>query len=194
MGKGILRALVLVAGVVSMTAWAGEFQRPRVGDMPPSLLGNDSKGNPIDLARYQGKVVIVTFWASWCGPCRKELPVLAHFQRVIGRDALEVVAVNFQESKTDFNAVIRRNRGTVDLTYVFDGKGRLADQYQVNAVPNMFIIDREGRVAHVHVGYSESVLPTIIDEIVALLPPEVQARPAGGATVPQAGGQAAASP
>ncbi len=187
MGKGILRALVLAAGVASMTTWAGEFQRPKVGDTPPPLLVNDSKGNPVDLAQYRGKVVIVTFWASWCGPCRKELPVLAHFQRVIGRDALEVIAINFQESKSDFNAIVRRNRGKIDLTYVFDGKGSLSDQYQVNAVPNMFIIDRQGQVAHVHVGYSESALPTIIDEIIALLPPEVQARPAGGTAGSPAG-------
>ncbi|WP_368563687.1 TlpA family protein disulfide reductase [Pseudoxanthomonas sp. UTMC 1351] len=170
-----------------MTTWAGEFQRPKVGDTPPPLLVNDSKGNPVDLAQYRGKVVIVTFWASWCGPCRKELPVLAHFQRVIGRDALEVIAINFQESKSDFNAIVRRNRGKIDLTYVFDGKGSLSDQYQVNAVPNMFIIDRQGQVAHVHVGYSESALPTIIDEIIALLPPEVQARPAGGTAGSPAG-------
>jgi len=180
MGKWILRVLVLVAGVASIAAWAGEIRRPEIGDTPPPLLGKDSKGNPIDLAQYRGKVVIVTFWASWCGPCRKELPVLAHFQRVVGRDALEVIAINFQESKADFNAVIRRNRREVDLTYVFDGKGSLSHQYQVNAVPNMFIIDPQGRVAHVHVGYSESALPKIVDEIVALLPPEVQARPAGG--------------
>jgi len=51
-------------------------------------------------------------------------------------------------------------------------------------VPNMFIIDRQGRVAHVHVGYSERLLPTIVDEIVALLPPEIQAGPAGGAPLP----------
>ena len=66
---------------------------------------------------------------------------------------------------------------TIELTYVHD-QGAVTDQYGVSSLPNMFIIDREGRVAHVHRGYSEQVFQRFIEEILALLPPEALARPA----------------
>ena len=150
---------------------------PAVGELPPQQLGEDRNGNRIDLASYRGKVTIVTFWASWCGPCRKELPVLDRFQDVIGRDALEVVAVNFKESRSDFNAVVRANRALA-LTYVRDSDGTTSDRYGVNSLPHMFILDHDGRVAFTHRGYSEQSLPGIIDEVLSLLPEDVRNRPA----------------
>ncbi len=153
--------------------------QPKVGEIPPSDLGKSHEsGLPIDLAQYRGKVVIVTFWASWCGPCRKELPVLGHFQKVIGHDALEVIAINLKEPRRDFLGVLRANRD-FNLNYVHDAKGVTSDQYGVQALPNMFVIDREGKVAHVHRGYSERMLPAFIEEIMALLPAEVLSRRAG---------------
>jgi thiol-disulfide isomerase/thioredoxin len=138
------------------------------------LHGGDSQ---VNLADYRGKVVIVTFWASWCGPCRRELPALARFQQVIGSDALEVIAVNFKEPRPDFLAVVRANR-KLQLNYVHDGKGAASDEYGVTSLPNMFVIDRDGTVAYVHRGYSEEMLEGFIAEILSLLPEEVRMRPA----------------
>lgn len=149
---------------------------PAVGELPPQQLGKDRHGKPIDLADYRGKVTIVTFWASWCGPCRKELPVLGHFQDVVGKDALEVIAVNFKEPHSDFAAVVRANR-KLALTYVRDGSGATSDLYGVKSVPHMFILDQEGKVAYTHLGYSERALPGIVEEILSLLPDEVKRRP-----------------
>lgn len=152
--------------------------QPKPGDVPPDALGT-LRGEPVTVSQHRGKVVIVTFWASWCGPCRRELPLLAKLQQTVGRDHLEVIAINFKEDRKDYLGVIRANRG-LDLTYMHDAHGRVSDSYGVQTLPNMFIIDREGKVAHVHRGYSEQMIPGFMQEMLALLPPEALARPAGG--------------
>ena len=171
----VLACLLLTAAPGS--ASAQDATPPAVGSLPPPLLGKDRAGRDVDLGALRGKVVIVTFWASWCPPCRKELPVLGHFQRVVGRDALEVIAINYKEPRPDFNDVVRKNRD-IDLTWVPDSRGRISDLYGVRTLPHMFMLDREGRVAFTHRGYSEQSLPGIIDEVLSLLPDEVRTRPA----------------
>jgi len=169
-----LAALLLLLA----TSMAAAAASPKAGEIPPQLLGKDRKGDMVDLSTQHGKVVIVTFWASWCGPCRKELPILAKLQSVIGHDALQVYAVNFKEPRADFAALVR-NRNWPVLDYIHDGKGTVSEQYGIQAIPHMFIIGHDGVIAHVHRGYSEDSLPQIIDEIMAVLPEDVRTRPAG---------------
>lgn len=174
-------AMAICAGLLAfsaMTQAADLPARPKPGDVPPDMLGKDTDGVLRTVSGHRGKVLIVTFWASWCGPCRKELPVLAKVQAAVGREHLEVVAVNFKEDRRTFNEVRKLNRD-FDLTYVHDAKGTTSDSYGVNSLPNMFIIDADGRVAHVHHGYSEAVFQKFIEEMLALLPPDALAKPAG---------------
>ena len=169
---------VLAAWLALAALLPAHAQPPARGDLPPPILGKDRAGEVVDLAQLRGKVVIVTFWASWCGPCLKELPVLGGFQNVVGRDALEVVAVNFKEPRQAFTHIVRRNPH-IDLTWVHDARGSVSDRYGVKSLPHMFILDHDSKVAFVHVGYSEQSLPQIIDQVLSLLPDDVKARPAG---------------
>lgn len=166
----------MACALLLLPALASAAPRPRPGELPPDALGVDMDGDPVSVSQHRGKVVIVTFWASWCGPCRRELPMLAHIQRTVGREYLEVIAVNYKEHRKDFLEVIRANRD-LELTYVHD-KGPVSDRYGVTRLPNMFIVDREGRVAHTHIGYGEETFRQMIEEIIALLPPEATSRPA----------------
>ena len=154
---------------------AEQPQQPGIGEAPPTIGLKDRGGSVIDLAALQGKVVVVTFWASWCGPCRRELPMLGKVQEVVGREHLEVIAVNFKEPRRDFNAVIRANKD-LDLTYVHDERGVVSDRYGVTALPNMFIIGQDGLIAQTHRGYSEDVLQSFMQELLELLPEEALQR------------------
>lgn len=175
------RALACLLLLLPMGAViAKDAAAPAVGSLPPQLLGADRAGNAVDLAALRGKVVIVTFWASWCPPCLKELPVLGQFQRLVGRDALEVIAINYKEPRRTFSDLVRLNRD-VDLAWVHDVRGSVGERYGVQSLPHMFMLDRDGRVAHVHRGYSEQALPGIIDEVLGLLPDDVKSRPVADA-------------
>lgn len=90
----------------------------------------------------------------------------------------KVAALNFKQSRRDFQGLLRANRD-LQLTWVLDERGRVSDRYGVESLPNMFIIDHDGRIVGSHRGYSEAMLPGIVDEIMSVLPAEVLSRPAG---------------
>jgi thiol-disulfide isomerase/thioredoxin len=170
-------ACLLLAALLPAAA-ATPTTQPAPGETPPDELGRSLAGDPVTVSGHKGKVVIVTFWASWCGPCRSELPILGKVQKAVGREHLEVIAVNYKEDKRELRQVIRANKD-IDLTYVHDARGTISDRYGVTSLPNMFIIDRDGRVAHVHRGYSSEMVDRFVGEILALLPEDVLKRPAG---------------
>ncbi len=161
---------------VSSCAHAAEpVPQPGIGETPPPIGLKDRDGNVVDLGALQGKLVVVTFWASWCGPCRRELPMLAKVQEIVGREHLEVIAINFKEPRRDFNAVLRANKDQ-HLTFVHDERGVVSDRYGVTALPNMFIIGQDGAIVQRHRGYSENVLQSFMQELLELLPEEALQR------------------
>ncbi|PPJ43957.1 MULTISPECIES: TlpA disulfide reductase family protein [unclassified Pseudoxanthomonas] len=173
----MMRSLWL-AVLLAVTTWAHAAEpvkQPGIGETPPPIGLKDREGNAIDLAALRGKVVVVTFWASWCGPCRRELPMLGRVQEIVGREHLEVIAVNFKEPRRDFNAVIRANKN-LKVTYVLDERGVVSDRYGVTALPNMFIIGQDGLIAQTHRGYSDDVLQSFTQELLDLLPEEALQR------------------
>ena len=172
-------ATSLLLAVSLQLAASDAVPQPKRGEAPPDEVGRDRNGEPVTVSQHKGKVVIVTFWASWCGPCQRELPVLGKLQKLVGREHLEVIAVNLKEPRRDFLSVVRANKD-IDLTYVHDQRGEAAGRYGVNSVPNMFVIDRDGKVVQVHRGYSAEMIDDFVQEMLALLPAEVLSRPAGG--------------
>ena len=151
-------ALLLAAGVQAV---------PEVGGVPPSYLGKDQHGDKVHLRDLRGKVVIVTFWASWCVPCRKEMPVLETIQQHAGRDRLHVVAVNIEEPRT--YRVMKRRLKDFKMTLTNDFNGTIKKRFGVNGIPHLVMIKKDGTIAAVKRGYSEAMVPGVIDEVNALM-------------------------
>jgi thiol-disulfide isomerase/thioredoxin len=136
----------------------------KAGDTPPDYLGQDINGNAVNVSAYKGKVLVATFWATWCGYCMKELPILERIQRAAGTGRLQVVAVNFHEENENFYKLERAfKQSPMILTY--DQDSQISETYDVKGLPNMFIIDKQGKVAYVHVGYGEETLDEIVNEL-----------------------------
>ncbi|MGH8171923.1 MAG: TlpA family protein disulfide reductase [Rhodanobacteraceae bacterium] len=153
----------------------------KVGDLPPDALGVDGKGADVVLSAHRGKVVVLSFWASWCTYCIKELPVLEKVQRVLGKDRIEVIAVNIDRNRSDFMKM-RRQLRNFEFTMARDEAHTAAKEYGANLLPFLVMVDKTGHVAYVHTGYSEEQLDGFVEEINGLLDEsaEAAARRAGG--------------
>lgn len=144
------------------------FAKPEVGDVPPDFLGKNLAGEEILLSQYKGKVVVITFWATWCGPCKKEIPILGSLQKNLDPNDLQVIAINHRDDKRNFFFTAKALQDH-PIKITFDKGNKIGKRYGVNGIPHMVIIDREGKVKNTHVGYSESSMREVLMEIVELV-------------------------
>jgi thiol-disulfide isomerase/thioredoxin len=172
-----LRRACLFALLMLFTHVAAAGTMPGRGDVPPSYLGRDADDHDVHVEDMHGKVVVITFWASWCGYCLKELPTLASIQKLAGASQLQVVAISYKEDYEKF-LKIRHNLRKYNLVLTYDANSAISSAYGVTGIPHMVMIGRDGRIAHVHVGYGDEMLDTIANQLNALLaapPPATQA-------------------
>ena len=160
-------SLVIASGFTAAEKQATN-KAPGPGDVPPPALGATRAGDAIDTTQFAGKVLVVTFWASWCGPCKAELPVLEGLQ-IAAKGSVQVVAVNIEPRET-FRAVSRALSSlNLTLTLTNDPNKWYSTAYGVNGIPHMVIIGKDGKILHVHRGYSEKALDGFVAEINAAL-------------------------
>jgi peroxiredoxin len=106
----------------------------------------DLQGRRWQLKQLKGKVVLINFWATWCPPCRAELPELRELQQRFGTKGLVILAVSDEDTTTLSNFVKQHN---VDYNVLIDPAGKLKERFQVNGIPQTFVYDRRGKlVAH----------------------------------------------
>jgi len=158
----------LVCMLCVLPVHADDHTGTSVGQVPPDFLGKSSEGDEVRVADSDGQILIVTFWATWCAPCLKELPVLNAIQKSAGAGRVHVVAINMKEKRRRFRKALKAY-ADFEITFVHDERGTVARRFNVEGIPNMFILDVDGRIAFRHVGYSDSALKGIVDEINSLL-------------------------
>ena len=121
--------------------------QPGKGEAFPRLADYSLEGTLPDLT---GKVVVVDFWASWCGPCKQAFPSLDALQKKYG-DKVTVVAVSIDESKGDMDAFVKKTKPS--FTIVRDKTQKLAEKLDIQSIPTTFILGKDGKVFDIHNGF-----------------------------------------
>jgi len=127
----------------------------------------DLRGSMVSLKDFQGKVVFLNFWGSWCGPCRIEMPAMELLWQIFQDDDFVILAVDVREKRDEVSSFIENNRYTFPV--LLDSWGRVANIYSVRYYPTTFLIDREGKVVGKAVGAREWASEDSFDLIKYLL-------------------------
>jgi thiol-disulfide isomerase/thioredoxin len=139
-----------------------------VGKPAPPIDLMTLGGRRFRLADHVGnQVVLLDMWATWCGPCRHELPIVADVAREYRGRGLVVCAVNLQEDKQKVAAFAAAEK--LNLLVALDEQGAVAQEYQANAIPMLVLIDKAGIVRFVHVGLRSDLKAALHSEIDQLL-------------------------
>ena len=126
--------------------------RLSVGDDAPDFSLADLRDQPVTLASMRGrKVVLLDFWATWCGPCRMAMPGLQAIHDDLAAEGVELVSVNQAEPADRVRAFVDRKQYT--FRTVLDGDGAVGDRYSVRALPTVVVVDKQGKVRRLSVGH-----------------------------------------
>jgi thiol-disulfide isomerase/thioredoxin len=127
-----------------------------VGKAAPDFTFTSAEGKPMSLSSYRGKPVALHFWATWCGPCIRELPLISALTTTKNQD-LTVLAVNCAETAGDVADFLGRTK--VTLNVVMDQDYRISQLYRINAIPQTYLIDEAGIIQSIRIGaYSRAEL------------------------------------
>ncbi|HEY0673461.1 MAG TPA: TlpA disulfide reductase family protein [Longimicrobiales bacterium] len=156
-------ALSLISLMVLAWTQRDRFMPVAVGNRAPAYSAPDLSGQQVSLASLRGKVVVLNVWATWCRPCRAEMPALERLHQQLKSEGLEVVAVSVDAPIGTLTAPGRQGgdvRAFVDefdlnFTVLHDRKGSIEELFLVQGLPTTFVIDREGRIAQKVIGARE---------------------------------------
>ena len=153
--KSRLTAAALLGALVALAlpAWAAaDSAADAVAPAPaPAFTLQSTDGQQVSLAQFKGDVVMINFWASWCGPCRQEMPLLDSIYRKYKDMGFELIGVNVEPDAKSANAWLKATPVTYPVLY--DPQSKVSQLYQVQAMPTTVIIDRTGTVRFLHRGY-----------------------------------------
>jgi thiol-disulfide isomerase/thioredoxin len=164
------RAALLAVALLATSCAAG-----RAAQRPSTLLGKplevsapDLEGRDHDVGAQQGKVRVVDFWATWCDPCRDQLPFLDRLATEYGERGLSVYAVAFDEDRGALERFLQET--PVSFTVLWDkGGASLAEPLQLTRLPTTLLVDRRGVVRDVHLGFERGEEPKLEEAVRRLL-------------------------
>jgi peroxiredoxin len=138
-----------------------------VGDLAPDFQLEDTKGNRVSLSDLRGKVVMVNFWATWCPPCKEEMPSMEKLNQIMVGEDFVMLAINTEENGRSVVPAFLKNNPH-DFTVLYDDNGTVQQQYGVYRFPESFIIRKDGIVDQKVIGAIDWASPETIAYIKSL--------------------------
>lgn len=120
-------------------------------DAAPDFVLKSTQGSNLRLSEHRGEVILLNFWASWCGPCRQEMPLLNALQERYSKLGFNVVGVNVDKDSALANKLLKDI--PVSFPVLLDDTGAISASYNVSSMPTTIIIDRDGNMRYLHKGY-----------------------------------------
>jgi len=157
----VLGALFAVFAATTLAASSLE------GQPAPDFVLKSSSGENLRLSEYRGDVVMINFWATWCAPCRQEMPLLDDLYARYERVGFTLLGVNIDDDKRRAMKMI--DELGVKFPVLFDESKEVSKLYDVEVMPTTILVDREGNVRYVHHGYKPGYEDKYLTEIRALL-------------------------
>ena len=158
---------ILLGLVLGAFAVAGLAATDLTGQTAPDFALKSNSGENLRLSEYRGDVVMVNFWATWCGPCRQEMPLLDQLYSRYQRVGFTLLGVNIDDNSG--KAMTMAKELGVSFPVLFDSKKEVSKLYQVDTMPATVLIDREGTVRFIHHGYKPGYENEYLDQIRSLL-------------------------
>jgi len=143
--------VLLALAVLTVVGRGAAAALPAAGVAAPNFALKSDSGRNVRLSELRGQVVLINFWASWCGPCRQELPLLNKIYGQYRAAGFMLLAVNVDDNRKDAEAMLKQLG--LRFPILFDGSKNVAKLYGVDTMPATLVIDRDGRVRYVHRGY-----------------------------------------
>lgn len=144
-----LSGLLLIAVIGMLTPLA--VSAAEVGKPAPDFTLKSLSGENLKLSEMTGNVVLINFWASWCGPCREEMPLLNALHSKYEPLGFTVLGVNVEEDVNGAKGFLKNF--PVDFPVLLDNTNTVSKQYQVIAMPTTVVVDRDGNMRYLHQGY-----------------------------------------
>ena len=135
----------------------------------PALKLKDLDGRTHDLVQLRGRVVLINFWATWCPPCRREMPSMERLSQTLKGEAFSVLAVDVGEDADTIDAFTAQLDATLTFPILLDTRSRTLQAWKVAGLPTTFLVDRQGRIVASAIGGREFDHPEIVKAIRELL-------------------------
>ena len=155
-------AVIVAALTLSLPTLAGSPSGPA-----PAFTLASRAGQAVSLAQYKGQVVMLNFWASWCGPCRQEMPLLESIYKKYNKMGFTMIGVNVEPDSNAANEWLKAT--PVSFPILYDRDSKVSKLYDVSGMPSTVIIDRSGKLRVLHRGYKPGDENEYLDSIRTLI-------------------------